>query len=349
MPDVFDRIQLYARTSCGDDPVCVHAENIQDCTVERHPDYSKFRETAIASGKRSSSGSRAPLWESMVALGRLCDMDGDDKWRMIILDCLAPVLRARSWKISRTFFTDRADVQSDMVEVALKEWEATARGVPARQVRGAMVKAAVSESYRRAKVNLPETSREDVEVLLPTDALAQVSAMKSASTISVPNAQGPDMAEMIQGILYGASLQGLNCIDRTELFHKKIRSGHGRKTSPQAGQEPVLSRSQIPRSNHYYRISEFLPASIGIKEAAAAMGKPESTARRMIRDGTFPCPVTIMGKNYSIPVKAFMLGMNITDSVVHPDDVEYGAAHAAGGIGELNLAETPEGLDCPDW
>ncbi len=79
------------------------------------------------------------------------------------------------------------------------------------------------------------------------------------------------------------------------------------------------------------------------------MGTTEATALRMVRDGTFPCPVTRMGRSYRVPVNAFMTALGIPDLPFHPDDVENGAERAAGVAGGIDIAEVPQGLDCPDF
>ncbi|MFB7123713.1 helix-turn-helix domain-containing protein [Kitasatospora sp. NPDC056273] len=277
----------------------------------------------------------------------MCDVESGEKWRMIILDCLAPVLRARSWKISREFFVDRHDVQSDMVEAALEAWKATEKGVPVHQVRGAMVKAAVSSAYRRAKVDSLRSLTSDVEALLSLDKMTHVPALRASSVVGAANFQDSDLAEIIRGERHGALFQEVDCVDRMMIFHEQIRSGQRPKMSIQAASGSALARSGIAGSDHYYKISDFLPPAMGIQEAAAALGVSEATARRMVRDGTFPCPVTLMGRIYKVSVKAFMRGVGIQDAIVHPDDVENGAVHAA-GFGEVNIAESPTGFDCPD-
>ncbi len=43
LSDIFHCIQRQVTSSFGAKPVCVHSENIRDCTIKQHPDYPKFR------------------------------------------------------------------------------------------------------------------------------------------------------------------------------------------------------------------------------------------------------------------------------------------------------------------
>ncbi|MGW4693691.1 hypothetical protein ACWEO1_15035 [Kitasatospora cineracea] len=350
MPDVLERVHRYVEKLMGGRPVCVHAQDIRDCSVKQHPDYGAFRKTAVASGIKSSSAkSRSHLWESMVALGRLCDMDDDDKWRMVVLDCISPVLRARSRRISRELYADREEVQSDMVEAAIAAWLETSQGFPPEEVRGVMVKSAFSTAYGRARVNVRETSKSDPEVLRLSAAPGRLSARSRAPFIRVSDPQSPEMAAIIRGEQYGSWLYEHNCMNRPRTFHEGVRAGvssGGRLPAP--GEEGAV-RGIGPGREGCYRISDLLPALIGVPEAAVVMGTTEAAVRRAVRAGSFPCPVTSAGRAYRISVRAFMRGLGISDALVHPDDVENGAAHAAALLGGVDLSEVPRGLDCPEW
>lgn len=133
MPDVFDQIEWKARKIFGKEPVCVHVGNVKECEIKRHPTYPKFRSDAIRAGVQSAPSSR--LWESIIAMGRLCDLDGDDTWRLAILDCIVPCFRSLSTKISRDFQVEREEIRSAMVATALEVWVETVMGVPPRHVR----------------------------------------------------------------------------------------------------------------------------------------------------------------------------------------------------------------------
>ncbi|MFB8202100.1 hypothetical protein [Kitasatospora purpeofusca] len=346
MSDIFHCIQRQIRTSFGTGPICVHVENIRDCTIKQHPDYSKFRESAIAAGNRSHPESRSPLWESMVAMGRIYDSGGHDTWRMIILDCLSPVLRSRSWRISRELDADRADIQSDMVEVALEVWHATRSGVPAHRIRGAMIKEAVSRAYKRVGANGRETARDSMDTFASPQNSPRATAFLRPSSVGTSGSQNPHAAEIIRGEQVGAMLQALEQIGLARAHHAEIRSGIKRST---ALSHPNLARAGLPGAHHYYRLSDLLPAHIGIRPAAEVLGIAETAALRMVRDGSFPCPVTRMGRSYRVPVKAFMAALGIPDAPFHPDDVENGAERATSVAGGIDIAEVPQGLDCPDF
>ncbi|RGD59205.1 DNA-binding protein [Kitasatospora xanthocidica] len=141
-------------------------------------------------------------------------------------------------------------------------------------------------------------------------------------------------------------LQTLEHIGLALARHAEIRSGIKRSPAPSTSN---LARAGLPGADHYYRLSDLLPAHIGIQQAAEVLGITETTALRMVRDASFPCPVTRMGRSYRVPVKAFMASLGIPDSLLHPDDVENGAEHAAGVAAGINIAEVPQGLDCPDF
>src|SRR5689334_11324168 len=98
--DVFDCVAAYVRDVCGDGPVCVHVDDVRECQIKRHPEYAKFRSRAVV-----ARAARKPslLWDSMVSMGRISDARGENKWRMIVMDCLIPFLRTQSWSIYRKF------------------------------------------------------------------------------------------------------------------------------------------------------------------------------------------------------------------------------------------------------
>ncbi|GHF42859.1 hypothetical protein GCM10018790_20900 [Kitasatospora xanthocidica] len=282
----------------------------------------------------------------MVGMGRIYDSDGDDTWQMIIMDCLSPVLRSRSWRISRELGADRADIQSDMVEVALEVWHNTITGVPAHHIRGTMAKEAVSKAYTRVKVSGRETTREGMGAFASPKNSPQATAFLPPLIVGASSSQSPHAAEIIRGEQVGAMLQALEHIGLARTHHAEIRSGTKKSTAPSM---PNLARAGLPGVDHYYRLSDLLPAHIGIQQAAEFLGISETTALRMIRDASFPCPVTRMGRSYRVPVKAFMASLGIPDSPIHPDDVENGADHAASVISGIDIAEVPQGLDCPDF
>lgn len=58
----------------------------------------------------------------------------------------------------------------------------------------------------------------------------------------------------------------------------------------------------------------------------------ESAVYRLIRAGEFPFPVARAGRSYKVSVRALMHFMDISDALVHVEDVENGALHASGAV-----------------
>ena len=327
MPDVFDHIERKAREVFGGGRVCVHVGNVEECEIKRHPTYQKFRAEAISAGVRSAPSSR--LWESLIAMGRLCDLEGDDTWRLVILDCIVPCFRSLSTKIARDFRVEREDIRSSMVTTALEVWADTAMGVPPRHVRDRMVRAAFEVAFRRGNVSLTEYSMDDVEVFI-SEPPVQSPGLSASSIIDVNSIRDVDVAEKIRGERLGAIFQRAGRFDVVRDFHEGIRSGRHSGSVSQAVASG-LSRSWISSQNLYYYASDIYPKFTGLREAAGVMGIPESTAHRLVRAGEFPFPAARAGRSYKVSVKALMHFADIPDSVVHVDDVENGALHAGFG------------------
>ncbi|WP_329197238.1 helix-turn-helix domain-containing protein [Streptomyces sp. NBC_01435] len=328
MPDIFDRIEWKVREIFGEELVCVHVGDVEECDIKRHPTYPKFRDQAISSGVQSASSSR--LWESMIAMGRLCDLDGDDTWRLVILDCIVPCFRSLSTRISRDFQVEREEIRSAMVAAALEVWESTAMGVSPRHVRDRMVKAAFEVAFRLGNTTSPEYSMDDVEILAQPEIFAQDSTLSASSIIDIASIRDADAAEQLGGERVGALFQVLGHFDVLRGFHDGLRTG-SRKGSVSQAVRTGLSRSWISDPNLYYYVSDLYPSFIGLREAAGVMGIAESAAYRLIRAGQFPFPAARAGRGYKISVKALMHFKNIPDAIVHVDDVENGALHASGG------------------
>ncbi len=197
MPDIFDRIGWKVREIFGEDLVCVHVGDVKECDIKRHPTYAKFRTEATSAGIRSAPSSR--LWESMIAMGRLCDLDGGDTWRLAILDCITPCFRSLSTRISRDFRVEREDVRSAMVATALEVWRGTAMGVSPRHVRDRMVKAAFDVAFQIGKANGSEGSMDDVETFIQPGFHTQDSALRASSIIDVSSIRDADVAEQLRG------------------------------------------------------------------------------------------------------------------------------------------------------
>ncbi|MHA6759381.1 helix-turn-helix transcriptional regulator [Streptacidiphilus sp. PAMC 29251] len=265
----------------------------------------------------------------MIAMGRLCDLDGDDTWRLVILDCIVPCFRSLSAKISRDFKVELEEIRSAMATTALEVWADTVKGVPPRRVRDRMVKAAFAVAWGNA--GSPEYSTDDVEVLLWPEGSASVSPLRASSIIDVSSILDADAAERIRGERLGALLQRLGCFNGVRDFHDEIRSGH-RSGSVGHAVMMSLSRGRISDQNLYYYVSDLCPSFIGLREAAVVMGIAESAAHRLIRAGEFPFPVARAGRSYKVSVRALMHFKDIPDAIVHIDDVENGARHARGNV-----------------
>ncbi|MBB4782835.1 helix-turn-helix domain-containing protein [Streptomyces rapamycinicus] len=329
MADVFDQIEWNVQKIFDGEPVCVHVGNAMECELKRHPSYPKFHTEAVRAGVQPASSSR--LWESLIAMGRLSDLDGDCTWRLVILDCIIPSLRSVSARVSRDFRVDCEEIRSDMVATALEAWKDTATGVAPRNVRDRMVKAAFDAAFRQGKATSSERPMDDIEALSWQEPTAQDCKPRASSIIDVDDIRDADVAEQIRGERAGAMLQRWGCFDAVHSFHDEIRSGH---RSGSAGQAVKTSRSRslISNPNLYYYSSDLYPRHIGLSEAAGVMGIAESAAHRLIRTGQFPLPVARVGRSYKVSVRALMHFKDIPDAIIHVDDVENGALHARDAV-----------------
>lgn len=327
MPDVFDRIEWKVRDVFGEGPVCVHVGNVKECEIKRHPTYAKFRADAISAGVRSAASSR--LWESLIAMGRLCDLEGDDTWRLVILDCIVPCFRFTSMRISRDFRVDREDLRSAMVATALEVWANTAVGVPPRHVRDRMVKAAFEVAWQLGNSSPSEYPTDDVEIYDGPDISGRYPSLKAASIVDMNIIRDADFAEQIRGERFGALFERLGHFEAVQSFHEEIRAGR-RSGSVSQSKASGLHRYWISNPNNYYYASDLYPPYIGLREAASVMGIAESAARRLISTGQFPFPVARAGRSYKVSVRALMHFKDIPDAIVYVDDVENGALHVRG-------------------
>ncbi|MEO3973826.1 helix-turn-helix domain-containing protein [Streptomyces sp. CAU 1734] len=71
-----------------------------------------------------------------------------------------------------------------------------------------------------------------------------------------------------------------------------------------------------------------LPLSVDLRTAARAFGVCPGTAYRLIRLGTFPCPVLRVGGRYRIPTAQLLRSLGIEERPVYAADLETGAAYA---------------------
>lgn len=72
-----------------------------------------------------------------------------------------------------------------------------------------------------------------------------------------------------------------------------------------------------------------LPLSVDLRTAARAFGVCPGTAYKLIRRGTFPCPVLRVGGQYRIPTAYLLRALGIEERPVYAVDLEAGAAQAA--------------------
>ncbi|MFJ4868147.1 helix-turn-helix transcriptional regulator [Streptomyces sp. NPDC088757] len=326
--DIFDRIEWGVREIFGEGLTCVHVGNVEECDIKRHPTYPKFRSEAIKSGIRSASTSR--LWESLITMGRLSDMENDDTWRLVVLDCIVPSFRPLSARIAREFRADRDEIRSTMVAVLLETWENTGTGVSPRQVRDRMAKTAIDAAFHYGKSGSSEYSIDEIEIFSQLEIPTPDFVMKESSIIDVNSIRDAITAEQIRGERIGALFQDPGRFEAVRVFHDDLRSGRRSGSVGQAVKTSGMPRSRISDPNLYYYTSDLYPSYIGLREAADVMGIAESAAHRLIRAGQFPFPVARAGRSYRVSVKALMHFMEIQDVIVHVDDVENGALHAGG-------------------
>jgi len=73
-----------------------------------------------------------------------------------------------------------------------------------------------------------------------------------------------------------------------------------------AGTEVGGATEDAPKKHLSMSADEFaaLPVSIDIATAARALGMHANTARAMARANTFPCPVILHGRRYTVPTAA---------------------------------------------
>lgn len=327
MPDVFDCLAEYVYSKCGEELVCAHVGDVQECQVKQHHSYAKFRSRAVA-----ARATRKPsqLWESMVAMGRISDMRGDGTWRMIVLDCLVPFLRARSWSISKEFYRDLEDVRSDMFEAALNSWEETVSGVPHREVPTLMFRAANNAAYRGANMHRDESPTDEREIVSVLEEASVESALKASSILHDIDPMDPAVAEQIRGERTGALWQRYGLIDVVNRHHEDLRAGRRPGIRDALATEAMLARTWVSGFNHYYRVSDLYPKFVALPAAAEALGIAKTTAYRMVGAGSFPCLTTRIKGSIHVPTAALMHSLSVPDVIVHIDDVENGATHADG-------------------
>lgn len=67
-----------------------------------------------------------------------------------------------------------------------------------------------------------------------------------------------------------------------------------------------------------------LPVTVDLRTAARAFGIHTGTAYRLVRQGTFPCPVLRIGGLYRIPTVHLMRTLGIQERPVYAVDLDDG-------------------------
>ncbi|WP_159074286.1 hypothetical protein [Streptomyces dioscori] len=199
----------------------------------------------------------------MIAMGRLCDPDGNDTWRLIILDCITPCFRSLSTRISRDFQVEREDLQSAMVTTALEVWEGTVMDTSPRHIRDRMVKATFDLAFQLGNTTCSDFSVDDVGVLIQPDWNAQDSALR-ASSIDVNTVRDADVAEQLRGERIGALLHVQGHSEVLRGLHEGLRDGSRSGSASRSVRSSEFSRSRISNPNLYYCISDLYPSFIGL-------------------------------------------------------------------------------------
>lgn len=67
-----------------------------------------------------------------------------------------------------------------------------------------------------------------------------------------------------------------------------------------------------------------LPVAIDLRTAARALGICTQTAYRLVRRGTFPCPVLRVGGRFRVPTTPLMRALGIEERPLYAVDLEAG-------------------------
>jgi hypothetical protein len=216
-----------------------------------------------------------------------------------------------------------------MVVGALEEWSSRAC-VPSKKLLDAMMSRAFTNARRLVESGRAETCAGTFEYPTASAAADTTSTMRASSIIESGKIRDPEANERIRGECFGALLQRVGAMSWTREFHEEIRNGCRDQADAPALTPAQEGRSWVDRKNLYYRISDLLQQDIPFRAAARIFNLSESQASKMARDGTLPFRVRWIGNSRSASVRSIMLLLEISDSIVHPDDVENGAAHASG-------------------
>lgn len=325
MRDVFTLITERVLRDSGGEPICAHVGDVQACAIKSHPTYQVLREKVRLG--RSKSVASLRLWESVCTLARESGHQEREKWLMILLDLLTPYFGGWSKELARKWHYEVSDIRSAMVEGALEAWFSMSGGMPSKKLLGTMMTRAFTRARALVEAGNSETCAASAEYLIADAEHEEHSSLPASSIIDVGAVQDPDTDEKIRGERTGALLQRMGVMNQAKALHDKLRSGCRDEADTPTITAAQVGRTWADRKNLYYRLSDLLPQYIGFSEAANVVGLSESQASRMARKGSLPFRVLWIGNSRVVSVKSLMHILGIQDSIVHPDDVENGAAH----------------------
>ncbi|MFG2718826.1 hypothetical protein ACGFW5_11090 [Streptomyces sp. NPDC048416] len=328
MRDIFALITERVLRDFGEGPICAHVGDIHTCAIKNHPTYGILRDRVRLG--RSKSVASLRTWESVESLAREGDKPEREKWLIMLLDLLTPYFRGWSKELARRWNYEVSDIRSAMVEGALEAWFSHADSTPSRKLLDTMMTRAFARARSLVDAGSSETCAEDVSQFAIDATKEEESTLRASSIIDATIIRDPDADERIRGERTGALLKRMGAMEHTTILHGRIRGGSRNGKEAPAITPKQMSRSWVDGMNLYYRFSELLPEHISFSDAANSIGISESQASRMARKGTLPFRVFWVGNTRVVSVKSLMAVLGIQDSIVHPDDVENGAAHCGG-------------------
>jgi hypothetical protein len=294
------------------------------CKIKKHPTYRELRKQVYL-GRSKNIGSLR-IWESVVTLARESSPNRE-YWLLIALDLITRNLEGWSKDLARKWHCETSDVRSAMTEGLLEAWSSTSSGMSSNKLLKEMTSRAFSRARSLVEIGSEETSTDDVEYWAPEHSDEKGSTLRSSSIIDADKVRDPDANERIRGERVGALLQRMGAMDHARRVHDDIRNGRRSGTLSPSVTPTQVARSWIDGKNLYYRFSELLPQHIGYKEAARAFGLSESQVSRKSGKGAAPFRVLWIGNSRAVAVKSLMQTLEISDPILHPDDVENGASH----------------------
>jgi hypothetical protein len=117
-------------------------------------------------------------------------------------------------------------------------------------------------------------------------------------------------------------------MDHARQLHVQISAGHRRSPAPIPDQHRA-TRIWVDGGNCYYWTSDLLPKYMSFEAAAKALGISRAPATKASQRGELR--TSWMGRSRVVSVRSLMQALGIADMIVHPDDVENGAASAGAG------------------